>query len=289
MTLVVEGLSKRFGSNQAVNNLSFTLPRGEILGLLGRNGAGKTTTLKMMLDLIPKNEGSVLWEGQNFSKRNVTFGYLPEERGLYPKAKVSEQLLYFAELEGMKRKQAKEKIKEWLERFEISHYHNSTAGELSKGNQQKVQIIATILHNPDIVILDEPFSGLDPVNADLLSRIIQEELHKGKTFILSSHRMDKVEQFCQHIIMMKAGNPVVQGTVKEIKESYGYRYLRVLPEVDQPLSSEWEKNGLYYEQKVKSDDEGLALLQEVKASGITIREFTLLEPTLHEVFVEKVR
>ncbi|RAS71721.1 ABC transporter ATP-binding protein [Priestia endophytica] len=289
MTLVVEGLSKRFGSNQAVNNLSFTLPRGEILGLLGRNGAGKTTTLKMMLDLIPKNEGSVLWEGKNFSKRNVTFGYLPEERGLYPKAKVSEQLLYFAELEGMKRKQAKEKIKEWLERFEISHYHNSTAGELSKGNQQKVQIIATILHNPDIVILDEPFSGLDPVNADLLSRIIQEEVHIGKTFILSSHRMDKIEQFCQHIIMMKAGNPVVQGTVKEIKESYGYRYLRVLPEVDQPLSSEWEKNGLYYEQKVKSDDEGLALLQEVKASGITIREFTLLEPTLHEVFVEKVR
>jgi len=195
MGLNIQYLSKSFGETKAVQNLSITLEKGQVLGLLGRNGAGKTTTIKMILGLQTPNQGEITWDGSSLDRSKVSIGYLPEERGLYLKSKINEQLRYFGELEGMSRKQADDAIDYWLEKLEISNYKMKKANELSKGNQQKIQLIATLMHNPELIILDEPFSGLDPVNANLLTTIIEEQITAGKTVILSSHRMEQIENF----------------------------------------------------------------------------------------------
>ena len=292
MTLSIQGLRKTFGDHVAVKELSLTLQKGEVLGLLGRNGAGKTTTIKMILGLLKPNGGHIQWEGETLNREKIQIGYLPEERGLYPKSKVWEQLFYFGKLEGMKKKELHERIDFWLKRFDIEEYRNKLAGELSKGNQQKVQLIITLLHNPDLIILDEPFSGLDPVNATMLSEVITELIQQKKTIILSSHRMEQIELFCQNIIMMKKGETVVQGTINEVKESYGYKNLTINTFV--PLYKEIQENlaegqveGTTFKQKVKSEKEASAILNEIKQKQ-EIKTFTLLEPTLHEIFVERV-
>nr|WP_211201565.1 ATP-binding cassette domain-containing protein [Bacillus sp. NTK071] len=290
--LQINGLVKRFGEELAVDHLSLEIPKGEVLGLLGRNGAGKTTTIKMMLSLLKPDEGTILWNGQPLDRKKVSIGYLPEERGLYQKTKVVDQLRYFGQLDGMTKKEANSAIDLWLEKFGIPEYRLKMAGELSKGNQQKIQLIATLLHNPELIILDEPFSGLDPVNATMLSTILEEEISKGKTIILSSHRMEQIETFCESVIMMKKGKPVVSGKLLQIQEDYGYKNL-IIKVNDHPNSSErlnrYEVKGNTYTTQVKNQSEALESMKELEGLGGEVRNFSMIDPSLHQIFVEKVK
>ncbi|CAM4146519.1 ABC transporter ATP-binding protein [Bacillus manliponensis] len=294
MTLKIQQLTKKFGDNVAVNSLNLTLPKGEVLGLLGRNGAGKTTTIKMLLGLLTQNEGAITWDGCDISKSGITIGYLPEERGLYTKSKVIDQLRYFGRLEGMTKKEVDSAIDYWLEKLAIPEYKHKMAGELSKGNQQKIQLIAALIHNPELLILDEPFSGLDPVNAGMLANIIEEQIQKGKTIILSSHRMEQVETFCQHVCILKKGEAVAEGTLSDIKKEYGFRNLIIEDEerneeVLQKLHILYEKKhgSLYI--KVNDAKEALSILQNLQEQGLSLHQFKMLEPTLNEIFVERAK
>ncbi|HDX9612099.1 TPA: ATP-binding cassette domain-containing protein [Bacillus toyonensis] len=294
MSLQIQNLTKLFGESKAVNSLQISVPKGEVLGLLGRNGAGKTTTIKMLLGLLTPNEGSITWDGKAFENSGVTIGYLPEERGLYTKSRVIDQLRYFGRLEGMTKKEVDLAIDHWLERLAIPEYKFKTAGELSKGNQQKIQLIAALLHNPELLILDEPFSGLDPVNAGMLASIIEEQVQSGKTIILSSHRMEQVEAFCQHVCILKKGEAVVKGQLSDIKKEYGFRNLTIEDTAENEKGLEaihvsYEKQqGLLYI-KVQDDAEALKILQQLQEQGATLRQFKMLEPTLNEIFVERAK
>ena len=248
----------------------------------------------MLLGLLTPNEGSITWDGKSFGTSGVTIGYLPEERGLYTKSRVIDQLRYFGRLEGMTKKEVDLAIDHWLERLAIPEYKFKTAGELSKGNQQKIQLIAALLHNPELLILDEPFSGLDPVNAGMLASIIEEQVQSGKTIILSSHRMEQVEAFCQHVCILKKGEAVVKGQLSDIKKEYGFRNLTIEDTAENEKGLEaihvsYEKQqGLLYI-KVQDDAEALKILQQLQEQGVTLRQFKMLEPTLNEIFVERAK
>lgn len=294
MTLEIKQLTKRFGETTAVNELSLTLHKGRVLGLLGRNGAGKTTTIKMLLGLLSPSNGQMTWNGKEIQSSKVKIGYLPEERGLYTKSKVVDQLRYFGKLEGMKSKDIEAAITYWLDRLEIPHYRMKKAGELSKGNQQKIQLIVTLLHDPELIILDEPFSGLDPVNAELMASIITDEIKKGKTIVMSSHRMDQVEAFCEHVCILKSGNVVAEGSLKELKEDYGYRNL-ILEDTEaiknlllsNSIPFESKQQGIYV--KVETEEEAFDILHKLKSETGSLKKFQLLEPTLNEIFIERAK
>lgn len=294
MALKVEGLVKNYGDKRVVNNLSFSIDKPGVFGLLGTNGAGKTTTIRMMLDMLKKDGGTVTWNGKPFNTKNVPIGYLAEERGIYSKFTVIDQLIYFGELKGMNRKDAVKSIDYWLERLEASEYKNKRAEQLSKGNQQKIQFIAALISNPDILILDEPLSGLDPVNTDLFKDVIKEEIARGKYIIMSSHQMSTIEEFCENLVILNKGNTVLSGNLNEIKKSYGRNHLVLKCEgdIEDLLKASNMKvihDSLdYKELLVSSEGEATNLLKAILEKGIQVIRFELREPTLHEIFIERV-
>lgn len=221
MRLEVKNLKKSFGETEVLHGVSFSVESGRALGLLGRNGAGKTTTIRILMDVFKANSGSVTMDGKIFSTKEYKIGYLPEERGLYPKKTVGEQLVYLAMLRGSSAKEAKAQMRKWLERMGVSEYENRKLETLSKGNQQKVQLAQTLLCNPDLVFLDEPFSGLDPVNSQILKDVIKEQISEGKLVVFSSHQMSYVEEFCDDIAILNRGEVVLSGDLKEIKREFG--------------------------------------------------------------------
>lgn len=294
MTLDVSSVVKKFGEKTAVDHISFKIEKPGVFGLLGTNGAGKTTTIRMILGIIEKDGGSIQWNGRPVTRETVKFGYLPEERGLYPKAKIVEQLSYFGKLRGMDGKSVKKVISYWFDRLKVSEYANSTAEQLSKGNQQKIQFITALLHDPELIILDEPLNGLDPVNADLFKSVIYELVEKEKYIIMSSHQMQSVEDYCEDLIILKDGETVLNGNLKQIKAGYGRTNLTVNceEEIDDLIKDHKmnliSKTATGYEFKIKSDEQAYRLLEEIIASKIRLDKFEIREPSLHEIFIEKV-
>jgi ABC-2 type transport system ATP-binding protein len=288
-------VTKLYGDKTAVNEVSFEVAGGEVFGLLGSNGAGKTTTMRMVLGLIYPDSGRILWNGKGYtSELQRNMGYLPEERGLYPKIKVSDQLIYLAELRGMSRGEAERELRRWLEKFEVPEYYNMKVEELSKGNQQKIQFIAAVIHNPDILILDEAFSGLDPVNADLLKKTVKELRSQGKTLLFSSHRMDHVEELCENICIMQKSNTILQGSLQEIKQSFPRE--RIVLDTKGDVSGlehlpgvvSVSRGGDGYEIRVSDAEKAGKAVLELAMNQAPVNRFQIMEPTLHEIFVKKV-
>lgn len=294
MGLIVENVTKTYGDKKAVDNISFEINEPGVFALLGTNGAGKTTTIRMMLGIIRKDSGNITWNGQNVDRKSVNFGYLPEERGIYPKTKIVDQLLYFSKLKGMKKVDAEKAIDYWLDRLKMTEYKMQTAEKLSKGNQQKIQFITAIMHNPDLVVLDEPFSGLDPVNTDLLKDVILELVEKEKYIVMSSHQMNSVEQFCRDIVILNRGKTIVKGNLEKIKETYPITKVEI--DTKEDISSVIKEEGLTikmhndkkYIVEFKEESQAIHLLEKLVQKKVKVEKFELIRPTLHEIFVEKV-
>ncbi|KRM72439.1 ABC transporter ATP-binding protein [Lacticaseibacillus brantae] len=292
--LQVQDLVKRFGEMTAVDHESFTIKPGEIMGLIGQNGAGKTTTFRMILNFIRPDAGQILWNGQPLTKADYNqVGYLPEERGLYPKMQVEDQIIYFARLRGMKTADVKAQIDTWFDRFQVKGKRTDKVKDLSKGNQQKVQLIATLIHMPKLVILDEPFSGLDPVNASLLQDGIQMLRDNGSAIIYSSHDMGNVEAISDHLLMLRAGEVVLNGQVDTIRESFGRTKLFIESGLTQaqlagfPGVLSIKPHGHSFELTLQDEAAGQAIFQAATANGY-IPEFNQQPPTLDEIFRMKV-
>lgn len=305
MSLEVRNLTKKYGDKTVVDNLSFKLEKPGVYALLGTNGAGKTTSLRMILGMLAKDGGEILWNGKPMDAMNMNVGYLAEERGLYPKYELMDQLLYFAKLKGVSRKVAKERIAYWAKRLEVEEYlypkavkgkkkeKPKMADQLSKGNQQKIQLMAALLSDPELLILDEPLSGLDPVNTDLFKGIIREEMEKGKHLIMSSHQMATIEEFCEDITILNRGKAVLQGNLNEIKKSYGR--VNMFVKCDQTFNDIAEKHGLPVvtqtpdgtQYKVTGEAQATDFLKDLLANDKQVIKFELREPSLHEIFVEK--
>ena len=294
MGLFLKNVSKTFVGKRAVDNISFELNKPGVFGLLGTNGAGKTTTIRMLLGIIKKDSGEITWNGKVVDRKSVNFGYLPEERGVYPKTKIYNQLMYFAELKGMKKEEAEEAIKNWAKKLKVEEYLDKPAEKLSKGNQQKIQFMTAVIHNPELLVLDEPFSGLDPVNTELLKNIIINLVKEGKYIIMSAHQMSTIEEFCSDILILNKGKTVIKGNLKEIKDTYPAN--RVQIETNENIETDIKKLGFEieniknYSYTVKIFDEQKAheLLKELVIKGITINKFEIMKPTLNDIFIEKV-
>lgn len=301
MTLCVEHIHKSFGAKHVLNDISFQADSGHALGLLGRNGAGKTTTIRILTDIFRADSGRVTLDGAPMDHTKVKIGYLPEERGLYPKIKVGEQMTYIGRLRGMDAKSAAKQARVLLEELEASAYWNQKLDSLSKGNQQKVQLAIAVLHNPDVVILDEPFSGLDPVNAKMLKELINQQVRLGKIVLFSSHQMPYVEEFCQHICILNHGEIVLDGQIKEIKKAYPRNRVAVTPEMPYATFMEavsrdetWRRiveTADHHDGQVEitlrdaADKQRLFALLAERGTGIDA--FNVIEPTLEDIFVEK--
>lgn len=306
MGFVVTDLYKRYGEKVVVDHLSFRMDSPGVYALLGTNGAGKTTSIRMILGMLMKDGGTVEWNGAPLTLENCNVGYLAEERGLYPKNTLMDQLMYFASLRGVSRAEAKKRITYWAERLEATEYlfppkeakgkpaKPKKADQLSKGNQQKIQFMLTLLSDPELLILDEPLSGLDPVNTDLFKSIIHEEIEKGKYLVMSSHQMSTIEEFCTDLTILNRSKTVLQGNLAEIKKSYGR--INLFIKAEQDLRSHIEAAGVQiistvgysYQCKVTGDEQANALLRNLVANNIPLVAFELREPSLHEIFVEKV-
>lgn len=322
MSLVVSHLHKKYGAKTVVEDLSFTMDRPDVYALLGTNGAGKTTSIRMMLGMLAKDGGEVFWNDAPLTIDSCNIGYLAEERGLYPKYSLMDQLLYFASLRGVPKEEAKARIRSLAKRLEVEEYlypnmyrpsasmlgqkrssirlggarkeKPKLAEQLSKGNQQKIQFMTALLSDPELIVLDEPLSGLDPVNTDLIRDVIRDEIAQGKYLIMSSHQMATVEEFCTDLTILNHSHVVLQGNLNDIKKSYGRVHLHLKCEADAmpfinhagiTVISEKENE---YELKVSGEEQAGALLKTLIDAGIPIITYDLREPSLHEIFVEKV-
>jgi len=301
MKLEVKEIRKSFGEKEVLHGVSFEVESGKALGLLGRNGAGKTTTIRILMDVFHANSGEIRIDGKKFVPSEYQIGYLPEERGLYPKRTVIEQMIYLAQLRGLDKKTAETNAKRWLNRLEVAEYETRKLETLSKGNQQKVQLAATLVANPDIVILDEPFSGLDPVNSQILKDVVSELIADGKLVIFSSHQMSYVEEFCDHIAIINQGEVVLAGRLKEIKQAYGEKQLVLAAEnlSQEELADRIEKefadivslSGKKREFLILELVDGHTkkeLLERLAKSDIGVERFGNYEPSLNDIFVAKV-
>lgn len=294
MGLKLENVSKKFVGKQVVDNISFEVNKLGVFGLLGTNGAGKTTTIRMLLGIIKKDSGEITWNGKMVERKSVNFGYLPEERGVYPKKKIYDQLMYFAKLKGMSQKDADEAIKKWAKVLKVEEYIPMTAEKLSKGNQQKIQFMTAIIHNPELIVLDEPFSGLDPVNTEILKNIMIDLVKEGKYIIMSSHQMASIEEFCTDILILNKGKTVLKGNLKEIKESYKANRLELSTNknIDEYIKEfnmkiEFAKNN-EYSIKIDNEENAHKLLEKLINDNIKIDKFEIKKPTLNDIFIEKV-
>lgn len=300
MKLEVKNIRKSFSGNEVLHGISFSVESGKALGLLGRNGAGKTTTIRILMDVFKCDSGEILIDGKPFIPKNHQIGYLPEERGLYPKKKVTEQIIYLASLRGISKKEAKENTLKWLKRLGIEEYANRKLDTLSKGNQQKVQLAQTLVCNPEIIVLDEPFSGLDPVNAQILKDVVNELIQNNKIVIFSSHQMSYVEEFCEDIAIINKGNIALSGNLKDIKKDFGKNRL-ILSASNYSLDElkkifEEQLTNLVSIYEVKKDFLVLELcenttknnlLKHILTTNIDIEKFAIYEPTLTDIFVLK--
>lgn len=296
MSLVVDHISKRFGTILALDDATFTVEPGRIFGLLGANGAGKTTSMRIVLDILRPDSGTVTWEGRpNTALPRRTWGYLPEERGLYLRMRVAEVLRFFASLYGVSSADASGEVDAWLERFRIADYLNRKVEELSKGNQQKIQFIASILHDPQVLIMDEPFSGLDPVNVQLLKEAFLAMRDRGKTLIFSTHQMETVEELCESIAILDRGRVVVSGAVRDVKRAMGRQVVRLAVDgdgtgwVEQIPGVQLTRRGEdYLELHVASGSDPEEILRAALARGDRVTRFEIADPSLEEIFIEHV-
>ncbi len=297
MQINVNNVCKTFGDKKVLEGINLSCESGKALGLLGRNGAGKTTTIRIIMGIFPADSGEILLDGKAIDRSKLKIGYLPEERGLYPKKIIMEQLVYLAELRGLKASEAKKSARELLEKLEMSEYENKKLDTLSKGNQQKIQLIATLTCDPDIVILDEPFSGLDPVNAMMLKDTVKELIAKGKIVIFSSHQMNYVEEFCSDIVIINNGKIVRAGDIAKIKKSYdrnkivldGANIENAKAFLDNKMqdivqSTHLDKSSLLVE--LKNAEMKNKLMSSLANESFDIDKFYVYEPSLSDIFVE---
>ncbi|WP_163537145.1 ABC transporter ATP-binding protein [Gracilibacillus sp. YIM 98692] len=293
MSLILDRVMKKFGSFTAVEDLSLEIPENHIFGFLGANGAGKTTTFRMILNLLDQTSGTITWNGERIDyQKSDEIGYLPEERGLYPKLKVQDQLTYLGKLKGMSKKDALHELKHWLDKLKVPQYLDKKIEELSKGNQQKIQFISAVIHKPKLLILDEPFSGLDPVNVELLKKAVLDLKEAGTSIVFASHRMEHVEELCEHLCMMQHGKPVLHGNLREIKRSFGKKNLVIQADFD--LSFLEDHPGVLktkrfadgVECQIERKETSQDILQQIQGMGF-VRKFELDEPSLNDIFIEK--
>lgn len=292
--LKVAGVSKTYSTVRAVDRVSLAVERGEILGLLGPNGAGKTTTIRMILNIIPPDAGSITFDGERFTEgtRDIV-GYLPEERGLYRKSRVLNTVLYFARLKGVEAGEAKRRAYEWLKRFDLLTAFDRRVDELSKGNQQKVQFIISIIHGPRLVILDEPFSGLDPINQILLKDILMELKQQGKAIVFSTHQLDQAEKLCDRISLINKGTVVLEGAIGDLKKRYGRNTLQIEFSGDASFipAAGWVRTAHIYEnfaEIVLNDHAGLPGILRELSGRLEITKFEVSAPSLNAMFLDVV-
>ena len=297
MGLVVEHINKSFAQLHVIKALSMEVREGSIFGFLGANGAGKTTTMRMILDIIRPDTGRITWNDidvREVPRRN--WGYLPEERGLYPKVSVEDQLLFLARLNGLSKPAAQRHLDEWLERFQITEYRKKKVEELSKGNQQKIQFMAAIVHDPQILIMDEPFSGLDPVNAIVLKEAFLEMRNRGKTIIFSTHQLEQVEELCEDVLIINKGQAIIAGSVRDVKRQHGRNVARL--KLDNDPEATWldtlegvqvtKRRQDYIEMQMQADLNPNLIVEAALRHGGIISRFELTEPSLTDIFIEAV-
>lgn len=290
MLLELKNIDKSFGEKKVLKGVSFVAESGKAFGLLGRNGAGKTTSIRILMNVFPADAGEVLTDGKPIDYDKISLGYLPEERGLYPKKLIIDQLVYFAELRGMKRTDAVQSVDRWLKRLELYEYRNKRLDTLSKGNQQKVQLITALAHDPQIVILDEPFSGLDPVNAILLKDVVKEQIARGKIVLFSSHQMSYIEEFCDSIAILNAGKVVLHGDIREIKRNYVRDRLVVRTDNPEQIKADFKDGCTVQEDgslilRLASPNDKQTAMKHL-AEKYDIDEIKVFEPSLNDIFVE---
>ena len=296
MILTINNVTKNFGDKSVLKGISFSAESGKAVGVLGRNGAGKTTLIRIIMNVFGADSGSVTLDGNPINTKNVRIGYLPEERGLYPKKKIMEQLVYFAELQNVDKKVAVQNAETLLRRLDIEEYKNRRLDTLSKGNQQKVQLVATLIANPDIIILDEPFSGLDPVNASLLKDLVKELIFNGKLVLFSSHQMNYIEEFCDEILILNGGKIVLSGGIKQIKRGYARNIIEIKTDDIKTITDFLNNGNFDFIKRITCDNEKITitliddsykdkLMETISQFGNLIDGFSVKEPTLNEIFV----